>query len=159
MTHIPGTHGLSQLGYVVPDLHAAIAAFQGTFGLQALTIVEDMPMTECTYLGRPAQFRQHMAFAMLGTLQIEWIEPIAGQSTYTEFLATHPAGGLQHLGLIAEDFEVATADLVAKGLPIVQSARAGDIRVAYFDTRASTGTWTEIIWLTEDARRRFIPGT
>lgn len=159
MAHIPGSNGISQIGYVVPDLQTALSTFKENLGVREFAVVEDMPMTECTYRGQPTQFRQHMAFGFLGKVQIELIQPLSGDSTYTEFLAAHPAGGVQHLGFIVEDFALAVADFTARDFAVVQSARAGDIRVAYFDTRAGIGTWSEVIWLGEAARQRFAPPT
>jgi methylmalonyl-CoA/ethylmalonyl-CoA epimerase len=144
-----------QLGYVVPDLHAAIAFFKETLGVPNFMVIENIKLSDQTYMGKPADLRHSIAFGYLGDLQIELIQPTSGTSTYSEYLKKNPAGGVQHLGLMVEDFDGAVAKLKAKGFSPVQTARNGETRLAYFDTDPKIGTLTEIVYIHPPERERF----
>ena len=76
-----------------------------------------------------------MAFGYVGDVQFEVIEPVAGKSTYSEFLDRVPAGGVHHLGFSVEDYDAATADLLARGYRLVQRGTFGDTKFGYFETQ------------------------
>jgi hypothetical protein len=75
------------------------------------------------------------------------IQPLAGPSTYVDFLARSPQGGVQHLGHRVEDYDAAVAAMTARGYRLVQSGRNGATRFGYFDTDTPTGTLTEVVFI------------
>jgi catechol 2,3-dioxygenase-like lactoylglutathione lyase family enzyme len=134
-----------QVGYVVPDVHAAVRWFKETLGVPDFMVWENLVLDQQTYNGKPADNVQSIAFGYLGDLQIELIQPLSGESTYSAFLRQNPKGGMQHLGILVDDFDGAVKTMTARGHKIVQSGCHGDTRLAYFDTDAASGTLTEII--------------
>lgn len=136
-----------QIGYVVPDLTAAIAFFKEKMGVPRFLEIRNINLADQTFRGKPANLHHSIAFGYLGDLQIELIQPISGTSTYSEFLEKNPGGGAQHIGLRVEDFDAACAEMKANGYEIVQSARNGNTRIAYFDTDGDVGTLTELVYL------------
>jgi len=138
---------LFQIAYVVPDLHATIRFFKEKLGVPDFLVLEDVNLQDQTYYGKPSNNRQSISFGYCGEMQIEVIQPLAGPSTYVDFLERNPSGGVQHLGHLVEDYDAAVAQLTAQGYRLVQSGRNGDTRFGYFDTDAPTGTLTEVVYI------------
>lgn len=144
-----------QIGYVVPDLTAAIDFFKAKFGVPKFLEIRNVGLSDQMFRGKPADLRHSIAFGYLGDMQVELIEPVSGTSTYSEFLERNPGGGAQHIGIMVDDFDAACADMKRKGYEIVQSGRNGKTRLAYFDTDRSVGTLTELVYLDPPERENF----
>jgi len=90
-----------------------------------------------------------MAFANVGGVQIEWIQPVKGKSAYDEFLSKH-GDGVHHLAYATaspEQWEAQLKYFRDKGVDIVQhgswQGEKGKGLFAYLDTAAKGGgiTW------------------
>jgi hypothetical protein len=93
---LPGT--LFQIGYVVPSLDAALAHLNAKLGAPRFMVLREIVVENGWFRGAPATINQSMAFGYVGDVQYEVIEPVAGKSTYSEFLDRVPAGVVHHLG-------------------------------------------------------------
>jgi len=144
-----------QIAYVVPDLHAAMDFFKTKLGVPTFLVKEDIRVQDQTYLGRPGDYRQSIAFGFAGQMQIELIQPLAGTSSYSKFLKDNPKGGIQHLGILVENYDEAVADMKARGFSLVQTGRNGETRFAYFDTDDSSGALMEVVYLAPKERAGF----
>lgn len=82
---------------------------------------------------------------------LELIQPVSGQSIYTDFLTKNGGNGVQHIAHMVPESELdkATRELTDKGYSVVQTLNLPPARVAYLDTSAEIGVMTEIIGLTE----------
>ncbi len=150
---LPGT--FFQVGYVVPNLDAALAHLNTKLGAPRFMVLRDIVVENGWFRGANALINYSMAFGYVGDTQFEIIEPIAGTSTYSEFLARVPQGGVHHLGYSVEDYDAATADLVARGYRPVQRGTFGDTKFAYFETADDPGTVTEIVYLDHNVQGMF----
>lgn len=150
----PATHPLAQGFFqwcvVTRDLDAKCAELEQLYGPAGFWIQENAPLLEVTYRGKPIDLRVDMALGYIGDTNIEIIRPRpdGDDNLYTEFLAERPEGGFHHLGFQVHDFAAATEELTARA---GESVQAGDFgtdgtRFAYFDTRAATGLYTEILY-------------
>src|SRR5277367_4306040 len=103
---VPGTlaDNIFQIGYVVPEVNAAVRFFKEKLGVPKFLVKEDIEGQEQTYLGKPGNFRHSIAFGYAGEVQIELIQSLSGASTYADFLAQNPRGGVHHLGVLVEDY-------------------------------------------------------
>jgi len=144
-----------QVAYVVPDIHAAVRFFKEKLGVPAFLVKEDIAGEEQTYLGRPGDFRHSIAFGYAGDMQIELIQSLSGASTYSDFLAHNPKGGVHHLGFLVEDYGAAVSDMTGRGFTMVQSGRNGETRFAYFDVDHPIGTLLEVVYLAGPIRAAF----
>lgn len=144
-----------QIAYVVPDLHAAIRFFKDKLGVPSFLVLEDIKIQDQTYLGKPGSFRQSIAFGFCGQIQIELIQPLAGTNSYSEFLKDHPKGGVQHLGIMVDNYDAAVADMKARGFTLVQTGRNGETKFAYFDIDDLAGTLMEVVYLAPAERAGF----
>ena len=139
-----------QIGYVVPDIQKAMAFFKGTLGVPEFYLMEKPELSDETYLGKPSPLQVNLAFGWAGQMQLELIEPLSGESTYSKFLSERPQGGMQHFALQVENFEAGLAEMKAKGYEPVQTGRNGETYFAYFDTTDSIGVYTEILHLSAE---------
>ena len=151
----PLAEKLFQIGYVVLDLHAAVRFFKQTLGVPDFMVWENFMLDDQTYNGAPADYVQSIAFGYLGDMQVELIQPLSGESTYSAYLRQTPKGGVQHLGILVDDFDAAVAAMTARGFKNVQSGCHGETRLVYFDTGDASGTLTEIITIAPEEQAMF----
>ncbi len=137
-----------QVGIVVRDVHATVAAWTSRFELPPAQII-DWPVEgtgaakSATYRGKPGNFRMRIGFVQAGPVQLEFIQPLEGQNLYADFLAEH-GEGLHHLLFNVDDPEAVAAGL---GAPIIQSGGStlfpGAIW-AYLDTQEMLSAMIEL---------------
>jgi methylmalonyl-CoA/ethylmalonyl-CoA epimerase len=146
----------AQVGYVVRDLTAAEAWFRGTLGVPLWTRMENVTFgPECSHRGRPADYSAHLSLGYLGETQVELIEPLRGESLYSEFLE-RKGPGLHHLAFDVPDFEATVAALGESGLELLAVGAVGPgSRFAYFDCQAAQASVIEILGF-GDATRAFM---
>lgn len=141
--------GVFQVAYVVHDLQAAQRFFKETLGGPRFFVIEQIAFKKYTYRSQPAECRQHVAFGYVGTMQIELMQPLSGENRATEFLRQR-GQGVHHLGIQVADLDRAVYDMTEQGFVLVESGVAGQsTRFAFFDTRAASGTYLELVSLDE----------
>ena len=120
---------MTQLAWVVEDIEEAERA-QPEIRWSRLPDIHFDP--EHTLLrGEPADFVAHVSLGYVGDLQLELIEPVRGESIYTEHLAAH-GPGLHHGCWETDDVQ---ATVLASGRDCVQrgSMAGGEIEFAYLE--------------------------
>ncbi|WP_300391056.1 VOC family protein [uncultured Nocardioides sp.] len=152
----PVSGPVAQVCWVVPDIAASesfLASVLGVGGWTSMSEVRFGP-DETVHRGRPADFTVLVSLAWAGDLQVELIQPVAGESLYAEFLAEHPAGGLHHVAFETEDL---AASVAAAGLPVLSEGSMGGglMRFAYLDGSAHGVPFVELLWLSEEMREVF----
>ena len=144
-----------QIAYVVPDLHGAVSFFKEKLGVPRFLVKEDIQGQDQTYMGKPGDFRHSIAFGYAGEMQIELIQSLSGASTYADFIAQNPRGGVHHLGILIDDYSAGVAQMTARGFKLVQSGRNGETRFAYFDVDHQIGTLLEVVCLAPQIKAAF----
>jgi catechol 2,3-dioxygenase-like lactoylglutathione lyase family enzyme len=149
---------VTQLAWVTEDLDATAALLSRGFGVGQWTRLPDIHFDpdHCTLHGRPADFVVHVALAYVGDLQLELIQPVRGESIYTEFLA-RSGPGLHHLCFEVDDLGAAREAAEAEGLEVVQagSMMDGAMEFAYLDGRAHGVPYVELARVGPDLRAFF----
>jgi methylmalonyl-CoA/ethylmalonyl-CoA epimerase len=143
----------AQIGWVVPDINAALK-FLG----RSLRI--DFPKPErysaedlnIRYYGKVVPHEGLVSQTYNGSAFIELIQPISGQSLFTDYLAKYPAGGVQHLAfrLPVSGFDQLIDELTKQGYPVIGEVDHPIARMKFFDTYKTTGVATEIMGITPD---------
>jgi len=121
---------LDQVGFVVKDLEAAIAAYDPMFG--PFHILEPGP-SEFNYRGEPDTSEIRIAFGRSGDLEIELIKWVSGRTPHKEFL---DAGreGMQHLRFIVDNLEEKISQAEALGYQSIWYKRfAPNLAAAYLE--------------------------
>ncbi|WP_405484732.1 VOC family protein [Nocardia sp. NBC_00511] len=148
---------VTQIAWVVEDVAAGERFLTTLLGARTWTRMPDVrfgPET-CTYRGEPADFTAHIALSYSGDLQLELIQPVSGESIYTEFLR-RGGPGLHHVCVEPADFDAALKDYAGQGIDIVQQGdMGGQMRFAYVDGAASGVPYIELAEVGPNMRRFF----
>ena len=145
---------LAQLCWVVPDIYASMNFLSKTLGetgfpepahynAQALNI---------TYHGKSVPAVGLTTQAYNGKIFIELVQPISGQSIFHDYLAEHPAGGIQHIAyrLPVDDFDSIIEQIRGEGYAVISEVDHPIARMAFFDTYKTLGVVTEIMGITKE---------
>ena len=127
---------VNQIGIVVRDTDKVIQSWERLFGIGPWTIQELGGSDE---KGRSGKAR--LAFASLGSVTLELIQPIEGRIFHSEFLDSH-GEGLHHLGFYVDDVDAEAANLVEQGCSVLSSLPGV---YAYMDTGGPGGVIFEVI--------------
>jgi hypothetical protein len=142
--------GVAQVAIIVPDLDQVVEQYWTLFGIGPWYFYTyGKPLVKrMTYRGEPVEYRMRIALSYIGSLRIELIEPLEGDTVYADFVAQH-GYGVHHFGLLVEDMEEALAEAKTAGLEMIQDGagfgRDGDGHYAYLDTAKKIGVTLELI--------------
>src|SRR5512135_3650198 len=135
---------LVQVGIVVRDMDRTVKYLTEIFGLGPFRFVTYPPdgRTDMalTYRGEVGHFSHRLAFARLGPIELELIQPLEGESALTEFLRKH-GEGIQHIRFNTADLKPLLAYLSEKGVEPLMSGsglRPGT-KWVHMDTEADAG--------------------
>jgi methylmalonyl-CoA/ethylmalonyl-CoA epimerase len=129
---------LDQIGIVVNDLDSFTREITRLFGVGPFRIME-WPIKgidpQSTYHGHPEEYRLRLAFATVGKIQIEVIQPLEGQNIYSDFLREH-GPGLHHFRLTIPGFDKSVEAMINDGIKNIASGTGVHVgsKWAYFDT-------------------------
>ena len=134
----PAFSHLIHIGMVVRDMEQAIARFTalgiGPFKPRILP-----PENRETYRGRPFVPAEHVAIQItqVGNVELELIQPTAGESPHKEFLDAK-GEGIQHLGFMVDDLKDSVERLTGAGSEVMLTSDfPGGGGVAYLDLNAA----------------------
>jgi hypothetical protein len=134
--------GVFQVAYVTHDRAAAERELGARLGLIGWTDLDvDVGGAELA-----------VAFARAGRIQVELIQPIAGETEiFTDLLPAHGLVKLHHLGVRVEDIELAVGHAAAAGYVCRRRGEIeGQLRFAFVDTTPDLGHYTELAQFTAD---------
>lgn len=145
---------LAQIGWVVPDIYAAVNFLANTMGIAGFPEPEHVHAQDLnmTYYGEVVAGDWLTTQTYNGGTFIELIQPLAGRSMFHDYLAKYPAGGTQHMAfrLPVADFDRITGDLREQGYAVISEVDHPIARMAFFDTYQALGVATEIMGITPD---------
>ena len=126
---------IDHIGVATDDLDAALALYEGTFG---------MPVAH-----RETVSEQGVEAVLLdvGDCHVELLRPLGDDTPVGKFLA-RKGPGLHHVAYRVDDIDAALASLKEQGVELIDSEpRIGirQSRVAFLHPRASGGVLTEIV--------------
>ena len=136
---------VTQNGYVVRDIQAAMRHWIEVLGVGPWYYVERAPIVDFTYKGEPSAAEVSIALTNSGSLQIELIQQRNdAPSMYRDFLAAGHEG-LQHVAYWTTTFDADLQRILDAGYAIGQSGRVGDRGpFVYFQTEGHPGTVVEL---------------
>jgi methylmalonyl-CoA/ethylmalonyl-CoA epimerase len=157
MSNINNTIGgleFAQIGWVVPDIHAAVQFLSNALGIAGFPPPEHFRAQDLgmTYHGKVVAGEWLTTQTYNGGSFIELIQPLSGQSMFHDYLAKYPAGGTQHLAfrLPVSDFDRITGELRGQGYAMISEVDHPIARMAFFDTYQTLGVATEIMGITPE---------
>lgn len=151
--------GIAQICIIVPDIEKATAAYWERFGVGPWHFYTyGKPLVKrMTRHGKPAEYKMKVALSYIGEMRIELIEPLEGDTVYSEFVEKH-GYGVHHLGVLTGDMEASLEQARDSGIAMTQDGAGfgpdNDGHYAYLDTEELIGTTIELI---ERPKRRNPP--
>lgn len=104
---------VDQIGIAVKNIDSVIEKWSSMFGVSSWTF-RDIGGIDAK--GR--SWKARLAFANIGPLQIELIQPLEGRIIQSRFLETF-GDGVHHLGFYVDDVDAEVANLQAQGAKIL----------------------------------------
>lgn len=148
---------LFQIGIVVPDIRSALDLYTSALGLGPWIGFHFTPdnVQDFTYRGKPAEYSIEIAMTTKADPQIELVQVYGEDTLYHEQI--NACGyGLQHIGVLVDDMDRTTAEMVSAGYEVVQSGHgygaAGDGAFTYYDTVEDFGVLLECIQVPSERR-------
>jgi methylmalonyl-CoA/ethylmalonyl-CoA epimerase len=141
----PAFSEVGQIGIVVPDLEAAIRAWEEGYGIGPWSVFELRP-EDCAGVrvdGEPAEWRARAATAMIGPVMIELIAPVGEDDMFARFLAEH-GPGVHHIAMRTPDYDGTVAASTAGGRELHLTGEFTGIAVSYLPTREDLWTIIEV---------------
>lgn len=128
---------IHQLAFVVGDIKKAIRHLQSLWDIGPFQIRE-MDLPNATVHGKQKRVKAKLAFAQVGPIDLELIEPGEGENIYQEFLRAK-GEGLHHLGIRVSDIEGEVSRFKERGIDVLQSGSTPSVSFAYMDTESIIG--------------------
>jgi hypothetical protein len=142
-----------QNAYVTRDLDKAIAFMEQRYGVQSLFPI-DLEL-DVIAPGGAEKLCMRMAFAWIGNLQLELIQPQSGcVQHYVDSLPESEADfspRFNHVALRRDDLDAMRAEIDSLKLPILFEGRLDGLVYIYVDAREELGHILEYVWATPDA--------
>ena len=136
------TH-ITQVGVVVKDLDKTVE-FLTSLGLGPFVFREAIH-PRATVHGKTVSYQVRLAFAQLGSLQLELIEYQKGQTIHKEFLE-QKGEGLHHLLFNVKDLEATLEKFTKRGIEVLQQDRfVGGGGLAYMAGDKTGGIIMELV--------------
>ena len=144
----------AQIGWVVPDIYAAVKLLSGTLGITGFPEPEHVSAQDLNmrYKGEVVAGEWLTTQTYNGGTFIELVQPLSGQSMFHDYLSKFPQGGVQHnaFRLPVDGFETVTNNLREQGYALISEVDHPIARMAFFDTYQTLGIVTEIMGITPE---------
>jgi len=136
---------IRQLGYVVPDIGAAMDYWSKVLGVGPWFYAERVPVVNFTYRGQPSSPITSVALANSGPVQVELIQQRNDAPTMYRDFVQAKGSGLQHVAYWTQTFDEDMERLTARGLKVVMGGEVGARgRFVYFETEYHPGSVIEL---------------
>ncbi len=150
---------VAQIAILVPDIDKAVETYWKRFGIGPWHhYTYGKPLVKrMTRNGKPYDYKMKVALSYIGEMRIELIEPLEGDTVYSEFIEQH-GYGMHHIGVLTDDMQKSLEHARECGLDMTQDGAGfgpdDDGHYAYLDTEDLLGTTVELI---ERPKRRNPP--
>lgn len=128
---------INQIGIVVEDLEDGMDRFAAMFGIDSWRVYHFEPpaLSETTYRGTESAQSWRLSLATVGSIDIELIEPVQGENTYTAHLDEH-GEGIHHIACFTFDNPAAVVESYTDaGISIEQRGSFKGSTFWYLDMR------------------------
>jgi hypothetical protein len=134
---------INQLAIVVSNIEKAIEYFGAAFGWGPFYVVE--AGCRVPYKGEMSEINLRLAFTMVGSLEVELLQPLSGSSPHMEHLNRH-GEGLLHIRFATEDMEGTLAHLATLDIrPTLSYTNEDELLNVYVDSDKAFGVRAELI--------------
>ena len=114
------------LAFVVEDIDNVIQYYE-SLGIVSAVGPE-------SFMEWPNKAKSKLRFAQIGSLVIEFYQPVEGKSMHSDFLEKH-GEGIQRIAFAVNDIDKEVDELVGRGVTLMfRGDMPNGSRIAYFDT-------------------------
>jgi glyoxalase/bleomycin resistance protein/dioxygenase superfamily protein len=140
-----GEYRFFQLGLVVDDIVSAARRWSTTFGIGPFHVlpVVDQQLTHAG--GDVRNLRIQVAVAQAGPVQIELIHQHCDTPSLYRDWSKGGTSAFHQMATVTSDYVAKLAHFEALGYEVAAESLGGSFRVAYVDTVAAFGFYTEIV--------------
>jgi catechol 2,3-dioxygenase-like lactoylglutathione lyase family enzyme len=137
---------INQVALVVRDVEQVAENYWNILGIGPWDVYSwEAPLVyKRRYYGRPAWAREKIAITQVGSIMLELVQPIEGESIYQDFLAEH-GEGLHHLNFFVDDVDQVAGILTNEGFVSLQSGSFGPVELKgaynYIDIKPLHAIW------------------
>jgi methylmalonyl-CoA/ethylmalonyl-CoA epimerase len=133
-----------QIGIVVRDLEATVRRYEDDYGIGPweITRIDLGEAHDYREHGQPARRSNRVAFATVGHVMWELIEPLDEDGLYARFLA-EKGEGVHHIAVATPNFDETLAK-AGRQNGLVLSCEVSGTRVAFLDTERDLGVILEV---------------
>lgn len=136
---------IRQLGFVVPDIEAAMRHWSETMGVGPFFYNPCVPIEDYTFDGRRYEPHNSVALANAGYIQVELIQCRNDVPSCYKLFTDAGNWGLQHTAYWTEEYDRDLSVMEAEGFQVRMSGNVGQNgRFAYFDREDHPGTCIEL---------------
>ena len=133
---------IDQLGYVYKDIEKQAKIMEKMFGVSKFTIFDPVDV-KVNYRGVDKTLKMRGGFGTLyDDTQIELLQPVEGESIYTEFL-DQGREGFHHILYTVDDLQAVINKYKDAGIEVIQSGKLMTSKYAYMDTEELIGLIVE----------------
>ena len=131
-----GLGPIDQVAYIVEDMDQAVPRYEALFGPFT---VSEQTLPDCTVRGATTDLEMKMAVSSSSPVEIELIQPVKGESPWSEHLASH-GEGLHHVRFRVDAIDAKLDELNDKGFETLMYKRFGpQVAFAYVQTPGAFG--------------------
>jgi hypothetical protein len=140
-----GEYRFFQLGHVVEDIVSAAMRWSSTFRIGPFHVlpVVDQQLTHADREVRSV--RVQVAVAQAGPVQIELIQQHCDTPSLYRDWSREGTSAFHQIATVTRDYEGKKAQFEALGFSVAAESLGGSFRVAYVDTVAEFGFYTEVV--------------
>jgi hypothetical protein len=140
-----GEYRFFQLGHVVDDIVSAARRWSSTFGIGPFHVlpVVDQQLTHAG--GDVRTLRIQVGVAQAGPVQIELIQQHCDNPSLYRDWSRDGTSSFHQVATVTRDYVAKLARFEALGYKVAAESLGGGFRVAYVDTVAAFGFYTEVV--------------
>ncbi len=139
-----GAYQFFQLGFVVDDVLAAAARWARLFAIGPFHVLPVVDQN-AVYPGGPSTVSLQVAVAQAGPVQIELIQQHCDRPSIFREWSRQGTSGFHQLATVTDDYDGKKEHYERLGYQLAAESTSGRFRVAYFDTVADFGFYTEVV--------------
>jgi len=139
-----GDYRFFQMGFVVDDIVTVArrwATVHGVGPFHVLPVIEQPAIVR----GEPAPVSIQVGVAQAGPVQIELIQQMCDRPSIYRAWTGDGARPFHQIATVTTDYDARKAQLESVGCDLAAESDNGQMRIAYFDTVADFGFYTEVV--------------
>lgn len=123
---------LSHVGIVVKDVDKTIKFLSSIWDIGPTQTIVYSPSKEELIVGEP--FTAKIGYINLGTVTLELVQPLKGESLWSDFLKAK-GEGIQHIAFVVSNYDEVVSKLQEQGNKMVVGGVFKGKRWCFFDTK------------------------